>query len=536
MGLPKNESIRNVLRILSERKGKKVSIRESEPVSEATAAPAVAKRTVKPGKQVAQFTLGQGQHNDPRAVCHSVYNFLQHSGLIVAPERDINLGKQKSYKMNDSGSEKMSYSSIRYSSYLLFPLLTSLMDRGSMIFFGPPGTGKTTAPELISKFLYGIPINKIQEGAIYGNPELTLSDMVATVNIGTLLKTGKEVVKPRGFMHSMIRIIDEVNRITPGKLSILYQVADRGWTEYKNVKIMAPPGPLFATANAADSGNYEMPLPFLDRFDVAVNSNYVNANYLEEVCEAKTDKMHSNLENMVKKPHPLTGQDLVAIRQQMRCISFEPEALNELVFFIASLNSCFKASRDESKKTKAHAQNKQPGALCTNCHYQSDKNICSYTKNGLSTRTYWSTYTYAKAFAWWMGSSKVEQDDLEVIIPFLLYHKVQPTNIALDKDEFYVNDRIALVKDMYEMSCNQYDIVRQQFPFDAVTNMIRDAYQLGKVPKVSANDIEKLFNDLKNIDSPVKYAMGAAILDIKEKMEMMKNGTYDFSADLGQCG
>ena len=165
------------------------------------------------------YTQTSGKHADPRAVCHSVYNFLQNSGLIVTSGKDIRFGRSRSYKMNDSGSEKMYYTKNRHNSYLILTHLVPLMERGTMIYFGPPGTGKTTAPELVSHFLFGLPPKKVQEGAIYGNPELTLTDMVATVKIGTLLKTGKEIVKAREFMKSMIRIIDEV--LSAGDESLL---------------------------------------------------------------------------------------------------------------------------------------------------------------------------------------------------------------------------------------------------------------------------------------------------------------------------
>jgi len=302
-------STRRVLEILREKKGKGIRLPDLELPKSKISVPAPVR-----------IRLKDGEHDNPRTVCHSVYNYLQNSGLIIAPEKDIKLGKIKSYKLNDSGSEKIFYSEHSYNSYLLFTHLVSLMDKGSMIFFGPPGTGKTTAPELVTRFLYDIPVNKIQEGVIYGNPELTLTDMVATTHIGILLKTGDEVVMPREFMKSMIRIIDEVNRITPGKLSILYQVADRGFTTYKGHKIIAPPGPLFATANAADSGNYPMPVPFLDRFDVAVNSNFLNANYFGYFGSRKKGKTNNNLEYLVNIPPSLTAKDIeneVTLRQSV---------------------------------------------------------------------------------------------------------------------------------------------------------------------------------------------------------------------------
>jgi MoxR-like ATPase len=456
--------------------------------------------------------------NSARAKVHNAYDYVQKTGLIVTSGKEIRLGKIESTNMNENGSEKIYYSPVRHSPYLMLTAANMLMDRGTMLYYGPPGTGKTTAPEIMGYFLFGIPIQKIQESAIHGNPEISITDMIATLKIGTLLKTGEEVVVPRPFMTSMIRVIDEINRIPPNKLSAAFDVADRGTAFFKGHKIVAPPGPLFATANYADSGTYDIPPPLLDRIDLAVSSDYCSPSRIEQMFMNKSDKMHSNI-GQLRRPAPLTANELGLARAQIKNVKFDDDALGKLVYFLQSVNSCYMASRDPATKTKAHCTSVEPGALCSDCHYSTDKNICSYTKNGLSTRTYWAAYTFSKAFSWWTGHNKVSQGDLEEILPYIIYHKLRPTNIALEKDPIYKNDKVALAHDLFTKSCAQYDVVKQHIPIEEIARMVTSVYLRNDYEDVNVKKISGMIGMLKKIDSPVKYAIGADLLDIREMLE-----------------
>jgi len=289
--------------------------------------------------RIAQSTL--------RDKVHLLYDGLMNSGQIVAPEKDIKLGKRREINLSDNGIDKIVLTNEHYNSTLMFTFLSALMDKASVIYFGEPGTGKTTAPEVVINALYGIPLQKIQEATIYGNPELTTSDMVATLDIAKLMK-GKEIVIPRKFMTSVIRIIDEVNRISPSKLAILYQLADRGFANFKNKIIRAPPGPLYATANYRDAGNYDIPKPFLDRFDIFLRTTNVNPFYMRVLSEKKQN--HSN---------PLSRSEVESIKKEIRSVSLSEDAMSRLAYFLAELNFCDLAGRDPENKTKSHAKEKK---------------------------------------------------------------------------------------------------------------------------------------------------------------------------------
>ena len=63
---------------------------------------------------------------------------------------------------------------------------------------------------------------------------------------------------------------------------------------------------------------------------------------------------------------------------------------------------------------------------------------------------------YAKAFAWLNGKDKVELSDLKTVLPYLLWHKVQPSDKAITENAKWKNDRISFVEGLIEKIENEY--------------------------------------------------------------------------------
>ena len=79
-----------------------------------------------------------------------------------------------------------------------------------------------------------------------------------------------------------------------------------------------------------------------------------------------------------------------------------------------------------------------------------------YTINELSVRTAKAMTRYARAYAWFMGKVKIESADLKTIMPYLLWHKVHPTQKALTENQRWANDRIDFVKKLVEKIEEEY--------------------------------------------------------------------------------
>ena len=460
----------------------------------------------------------------PRAVCQDVYDYLQKSALVMAPEKDMHLGNVKYIKLNDAGSEKQIVSDISYNSFMLFTHLACLMNQGTVFYQGTPGSSKTSIAKLVAHHIYGISLENIEKATIKGHEGITDTDMLAMLDMGLLIKEGKEVAHARPFVKSMVRIIDEVNRLGPQQRNMLYSIASDGEVEYRGKVFRAPQGPLFATANYADAGNTELEVPFLDRLDVQIEASSLNPWYIELFSNRKNKNLKQELENIVNKPQSLSVGDFKQARKEITSIKFSEEAMSKLAYFIAEVNYCYMARKEVSKKKKGLASRVKPGnALCSKCsHYAAGgDNLCYMTENEITPRSVRAIFNFTSGLAWWMGKKEVRLDELRAVLPYTLSHKLIPTDKAVKGDAFYENDRPAFVAELFEKAERTYDIVAQKAPVvEKLTKMVYEAYRYGAKSNINKKDVMEMLNkEIPNIDSPSKFSLATALYDVAERLK-----------------
>ena len=389
-----------------------------------------------------------------------LYNLIGERGLYVNTNYDIfpqapemvNLAGGAGYKV-----PLVQENGVAYASPLLFATLTSLLNHGTMLVTGAPGIGKTTGAEFAGHFFTGTPMEEILASEIQGHPQLTEEKMVASYDIGKLVSSGEKVVIPNRFLSCPVKILDEGNRTPPDVLSIMMRLADTGKAVYGGQLLEARQGPLFVTANYADEGTFQFTPPFLDRFDVAVMVTSPPAWDLSKIRGRGDEKLNGGLEGSLKIPEELK-LNFENIRKQIKKMPQDEEygvpQVNTFADFVySSLRFSEAASQNLARSTKGNAwqvnqDNAQPG------HFQDSP--FNYTVNELSVRSAKAMPRYAKAFAWLNGDSKVTPTHLKTILPYLLWHKIQPTQKAVAENPFYANDRIAYIEGLGERIESDY--------------------------------------------------------------------------------
>jgi len=388
-----------------------------------------------------------------------IYNLIGERGLYVSTNFDVYEREPEKIPVLKGGYKIpiLQEGSHAYTSPILFAALTSLMNHGTMLITGAPGIGKTTGAEFAGHFFTSTPLEQILEAEILGNPQLKTEDVVASLDTVEMVHRGKKVVLPAKFLQCPVKIWDEVNRTPADLVSSAMKLVDIGKAVYQGVLLESPPGVLFATANYADEGTFQLTPPFLDRFDVAVMVTSPQPWDLRDIRRKGDEKLNGNLEQLLIIPEELKP-DFEKIREQIRdlpeVIEYDIPAVSSFADFVyGSLRFSEIASDNLARTTKGNAwqvdQNRAPPG-----HFRDSPFV--YTTNELSVRTAKAMLRYARAFAWFKGKDKVELEDLKTVLPYLLWHKVQPTETALTENPKYANDRISFVDGLITKIENDY--------------------------------------------------------------------------------
>lgn len=391
---------------------------------------------------------------------HALYHLIGERGLFVNTNLDVISGDSESLEVLQ-GAYKLpliAAGSKAYNSTLLFATITSLLNHGTMLVTGGPGIGKTTGLEFAGHFFSGQSLDEILEAEILGNPQLKTEDVIASLDTVKMVHSGEKLVLPSKFLDSRVKIWDEVNRTPAELVSCAMKLVDTGKAIYQGVLLKSPAGPLFATANYSDEGTFQLTPPFLDRFDVAVMTTSPQPWDLKKIRERGDEKLNGGLDKLLEIPEHLT-LDFEKIRKEIKALQEDFEDDVPIVssfsdFLYSTLRFSEIASDNLARATKGNAwQTNQSNA--PEGHFKD--NCFTYSVNELSIRTIKAIERYSKAFAWINGKEKVELADFKAVAPYLLWHKIQPTEKAIALNAKFVNDRIAFIEDLIVRVENEYN-------------------------------------------------------------------------------
>ncbi len=474
----------------------------------------------------------------------AIYDAIEESGLYINLNHDVRFREKKEIPLNLNETETVVLAEESYNSPLLFALLTSVLRNGTMILYGSPGSGKTTSAEFVGAFVHGRLLEEtfaegrdgfgvmesIHEATIHGHQELTDEKMIGRPHLGKLMRDGEEDVIPRKFMLSPFRMVDEVNRLTPGRTNNLLEMMDRGFSVYGDSKIYAAEGATFLTANFRDMASSDLTPPFLDRIDVGVFAPTLNPYFLEMVGGGDDRKLTGNEEEYVSRLRgelgvEFSGPDFEAVRREISEVRIEPEALYILYNFISELNGCALASTDIERKSKGFAWFVKPPVLCAQvndgasgkghlggCHYHNTENICYMTENEVSVRAGKTIERYARALAWFRGRDGAGLEEVDAVVPYVLWFKLIPTDRAWAEHPEFMNDRIAMVESLFNASRSHYLKSREMIKtLDGALELYESSL---KNADVDPGLVLEALDSLKRYDSPAKYPIATMLRQV----------------------
>ena len=182
-------------------------------------------------------------------------------------------------------------------------VLNAIVEKGTMLLYGGHGGGKTTLSKYLGQIFMHLSKDKIEDCILRGHPQLTEEkilgslDFIQLVN-PSLIKDGKIKVIWNDFVDSQWKIIDEINRLSPYAQNILLSLLAEGSVKYHNQTRTLPPFSLYATMNPKDNANFELSLPFLDRFAIALPMTMPDYDSFSTI--GREDKLDDNLNDWLK--------------------------------------------------------------------------------------------------------------------------------------------------------------------------------------------------------------------------------------------
>lgn len=322
---------------------------------------------------------------------------------------------------------------------------------GNVLLVGEPGTGKTTFANVVASAFTGLPYDLFAGAQIQGHPDQTKAEMFARPHVGRLTNEGREDVVWQHTLFLPQVLVDEYNRLPPGKQSIAQEFVRTGTLSHLNEVFTREDLSFAATVNESDDGTYDLTPPTLDRFDVSLEFTHgagwsrdrvedAWANVQAELAdEAATRELMDRLsrddpaadyeeklafvadwrrERAANADNaglsPFTPEEEAAFQEAVEDVPIEGDARTFLDFLYDEVNQ---SSTGTHKRRGDDPQ-----------QHTHDQGL-AYSKvvNGVSARRRRAVTTYARALAFYLGDDAVTRDHLRAITPHCLAHAVEFT-------------------------------------------------------------------------------------------------------------
>ncbi|MCB1176746.1 MAG: AAA family ATPase [Leptospiraceae bacterium] len=387
---------------------------------------------------------------------------------IISPYYDIEYNKENipphTYIMGDSKTVVNFPSGQSYSSYVLLPLLT-LVVRKRCLLVGGPGRGKT-ASAILMGILAGYSIKEVKRAIQHGQPQMTISDLLGNPIPSDLINSKSMddiTIAWRKWLSMRVKIIDEYNRIPTRTQSALLTVLADNYAEILDQIYECPEAAWYLTANDdAGGGTYQVIEALKDRIDIVVKALHFNTRFLRELLIRIEDNIRP--EEVVPPEIIFTEEEIDRMNKEILAIEFPEELLRRIEFFTGHFEFSEVAAEQVEYKTKDTIK---LSALDYRTVISADtgkdkvKDLGSQTKNGLSVRALMTCLTYIKALTYFRGETKVNFDDVNHILPFVLHDKlVQDLDspfFSQAGNEVYKTDKVSWIRKIFELSCSEYD-------------------------------------------------------------------------------
>lgn len=372
--------------------------------------------------------------------------------------------------------------------------LNAIVYNGTMLLYGGHGGGKTTLTKLLGQLFLNKTENEIEQAILRGHPMLTEEKILGSLNFKQILspelipEDGDIEVKWNEFVNSEWKIIDEINRLTPYAQDILLSLLAEGVVKYQNQSKQVGHFTVYATMNPKDVGNFDLPIPFLDRFALALPITMPDYSSLQTI--GKMDKSQKNIDI-----YALDAGFIKKVREEVFEIKYSHDAEEFINILITEFRLCDRIVKEASSTLTVD------NGLCTNgeeCRYLTDELVCNKIINPLSVRVKEDLFRYGKALAWYLGDDKVSLNHIKTIAPYMIWHRSQLSkkykneNIIdnIQNNIFSINIELEGIKNILNTIHARYKSRKEKFLND---------YNKAISSELTLEDLDELINKCDSV-------------------------------------
>lgn len=261
-------------------------------------------------------------------------------------------------------------------------LLATWLAGGHVLLDDVPGVAKTRLARTVAR------LTDLSFARVQGTPDLLPQDITGGPIYN--MKTGELVFRPGPVFHHIV-LVDEINRTTPRTQAALLECMEERQVTADGITHPLPePFLVIATQNPVEmEGTFPLPEAELDRFLISLSLGYP-----DPADERRLVDNFSRQEDWSHATPVLDGEGLKRLTAAAQAVSLNDAALDYLVAVC--------------RQTREHP----------------------LVALGASPRTTVRFAQAARAWAFLDGRTFVTPDDIKLLAPYVLGHRLQPSSAA----------------------------------------------------------------------------------------------------------
>lgn len=255
-------------------------------------------------------------------------------------------------------------------------VIAAMLTGGHVLIEDVPGVGKTKLVSSVARSCGGT------FGRIQMTPDVMPSDITGFTMINT--QTGANEFR-KGAAFCNFLLADEINRASPKSQSALLEIMEEGQVSLDgNIYPLPKPFMVLATQNPVETyGTYHLPEAQMDRFVMKISMGYPDKTDELAILERNESSLTPNTLEPV-----ITCEDITALMEKVHLVRCSD---NIRKYIIELVNATRNAE---------------------------------YIKLGVSPRGSIALYNTAKAMALISGRAYVIPDDVKLLAPYVLAHRI----------------------------------------------------------------------------------------------------------------